>query len=337
MTEQGSPVEFVGIGKPDGLPTVEPLDKARDETHPAVGAVKQAVAGWWERVGPGGVEKQWVSAHKNILANIKETERYAAFDATAETWRKVGKFFGIASTVVDFSVSGVGLVSMGYGLWNPGRITNTLGALVENSNNAWLKSQFGALSGEAGSDVLSRAADRTKILQRSKMIGRAASLVPGVGAAGIALGVGPAHNTWSLGAKVAEFFGVAVAKAENYVGTGKAAEHAEAVGEVLDKGFKVIAKNPEIVPEKYRKTVEIIAEASEKEEQARKAAELQRRIQEKANLQREYQTWKDTMDPGEKSYFDQNGGATMDDFLKKRTEFQKDQAKQEQKAREKRE
>ncbi|MBI5620564.1 class I SAM-dependent methyltransferase [Candidatus Gottesmanbacteria bacterium] len=99
MGEQGVDVQYVGIGKPDefkpivgGVGIMEPENKAQDETHPAVGAVKRMVGAWWERVGPGGVEKSWVSAHKNILSHIKETERYAAFEKTEETWRKVGNF-----------------------------------------------------------------------------------------------------------------------------------------------------------------------------------------------------------------------------------------------------
>ncbi|MBI5620565.1 hypothetical protein HY949_02185 [Candidatus Gottesmanbacteria bacterium] len=172
-------------------------------------------------------------------------------------------------------------------------------------------------------------------------LGVAESLIPGVGGVGIVLGVGPAHITWSLGAKVAEFFGVAAAKAEDYIGSGRAGEHVKVVGEVLDKGVRVAAKNPDLVPEKYRKTVQTIAQLSEEEERANKAAELQQRIQEKENLQREYQTWKDEMDPAEKSYYELSGREpSMEDFVEKaKAGFEKDKKKQmektEEKAREK--
>lgn len=332
MTESVGNVEYVGIGKP------EPMESAME--HPAVKAVKGALAGWWERVGPGGVEKSWVNAHKNILANIKETERYAAFERTADTWRKVGKFFGIASTVFDFSLSGLGLVVMGKGLQNPAKlesdvsdINTFLAGKVSPFYAHWYERilvkdtpvlDLGNLT-DAQSEHL-----RNNAFAMVNTLNDIGAYALGVGSAGVALGAGPAHITWSLGAKVAEFFGVAAAKAENYVGTGKLAEHAKAVGGVLDKGVKVAAKNPEIIPEKYRKSVQIIAEASEKEEQARKSAELQRRIQEKANLQREFQTWKDEMDPGEKSYYTLRGEEPpMADFMKEREGFLKGIAQKE--------
>ena len=280
MGEQNADIQYIGEGKPEEF---KPIEGGVGETHPAEpfdktqgkGAVKRAVAGWWERVGPGGVEKSWVTAHRNILANIKETERFAAFEKTAETWRRVGKALGIASTVVDFSLSGVGLVVAGYGLKFPQRAEDGVEGLA---------SFFGLWKRYDKWRDLHNTEDEKVTLsdfKRVEKIGRVGALSLGAASAEIGLGVGPAHVTWRLGAKVAEFFGVAVAKAENYVGTGKAAQHAEALGEVLDKGFKVIAKNPEIVPEKYRKTVEIPRAAKKKNRRR-----LQR-IQEKASFQRD--------------------------------------------------
>ncbi|MDP1722154.1 MAG: class I SAM-dependent methyltransferase [Candidatus Gottesmanbacteria bacterium] len=336
MGEQSTDIQYVGVGKPEEF---KPIVRGEGEaTHPAVGAVKRMVAGWWERVGPGGVEKSWVNAHKNILANIKETERYAAFEKTGETWRKVGKFFGIASTVVDFSLSGLGLVLMGKGLQNPLQTENVIDGKIGKSNINWLQNFYYRLQMGKHWKTPLKNIPNDYIDKHLPTLGVAESLVPGVGGVGIALGVGPAHISLRLGAKVAEFFGVAAAKVEDYIGSGRLAEHAKAVGEVLDKGVRVAAKNPDLVPEKYRKTVQTIAEMREDEERIQKEQGLRNSMEEKGRRQGEYKAWTEGMDQGLRSYYEQSGQwpPSMEDYLKVQSGVKKDQAKQEQMAREKR-
>lgn len=229
MGEQIADVQYIGEGKPEEFKPIVAGKRVLDsETitqgeHPAVGVVKRAVSAWWERVGPGGVEKQWVSAHKNILMQIKETDRRAAFEATAETWRKVGKAFGIASTVVDFSLSGVGLVMMGKGLQNPLQTENVIDGKIGTSNINWLQNFYYRLQMGKHWKTPLKNIPNDYIDKHLPALGVAESLVPGVGAVGIALGVGPAHLGTRLLAKEVELAGTIVAQAENYVGTGKAA------------------------------------------------------------------------------------------------------------------
>jgi len=320
---QGNEI-LVGTGRPVGPGEAQPRAE-----HPAVAKVKEAISAWWERTGPGSVEKQWVAAHRNIIPHIKETGKRAAFEATADTWRRVGKALGIASTVVDFSLSGLGLVLMGKGLRNPLHTENTINGLIDKSKINWLvwlyyRVQMGKHANTQIKNIPSGHFDN-----RLHTLGVAESLVSGVGAAAIALGAGPAHITWSLAAKVAEFVGVAGAKVEDYIGSGKAEEHARAAGGVLDKGIAVAAKHPDIVPEKYRGSLQTIARVRQESAEAKSAEDTRRGIQEKEQLVREQKEWMDTMDPSLRSYYEQSGQwpPPREEFLKHRDGYQKDRKK----------
>lgn len=320
MTETGgSSVEYIAVGKPE----------AGKEVRPVVGAVQKAVAGWWERVGPGGVEKSWVNAHKNILKHIEGEDRQKAFEKSAEGWRKTGKILGIASTVVDFSIGGLGIVLMGKGLRNLGqteglvfRTAKFLGSRLKNSNIPRLYANlYGGLNIEQEK-------------RRIRNVGRLASAVPGAASLGILLGAGPAHMMGGIGAKVIELFGTVGAHGGNYVASGKASEHAKAVGGALGKGATMAAKYAAEHPEEIRKTVRTVDEISRQRERDRELRAHAQKLEAEAQLQREYNMWMDSLDGSLRSYYEQNHQwpPPMADFMKEREGFlksvaQKDEAK----------
>ncbi|MEK7544317.1 MAG: class I SAM-dependent methyltransferase [Patescibacteria group bacterium] len=326
---------YVGVGKPDGGKPVEPfdraqdeapLDKARGETHPVVGAVKKTVAAWWERVGPGGVEKSWVNAHKNILKHIDGEDRQKAFEKSAEGWRKFGKAFGIASTVVDFSLSGVGLVVMGRGLGNPigaekmvTKAAAALGTAIDSSIPTWYQRIVGG-STEDPQDP------------RRKLFGRLESSVPGMISLGTLAAGGPMHATWGLAARVAEFFGTVGAHGGNYVASGKAAEHARAVGGAVNKGVSAATKYAAEHPDEIRKTLKTVEDIRERRMEDKRNQERIRKQEADAQLQREYTMWMDAMDPSLRSYYEQNHQwpPPMAKFLQERESFMKDLRKQQE-------
>ncbi|MEK9143297.1 MAG: hypothetical protein AAB481_01560 [Patescibacteria group bacterium] len=315
MTE-GENVEYIGIGKPE----------VAKETHPAVKAVKGALAGWWERVGPGGVEKSWVAAHKNILKHIEGEDRKKAFEKSAEGWRRTGKIVGVASTVVDFSIGGLGIVLMGKGLRNlyltEGLVYRTakfLGSRLKNSNIPIL---YANLYKDLNDDQEKR---------RLKNVGRLVSVVPGAASLGILLGAGPAHMMGGIGAKVVELFGTAGAHGGNYVASGKASEHAKAVGGALGKGAEAAVKYAAEHPEEIRKTLRTVDDISRQRKLDEEYRAQTQKLEAERQLQREYNMWMDSLDGSLRSYYEQNHQwpPPMADFMKEREGFLKGIAQKE--------
>lgn len=315
MTELGGNMEYIGIGKPE----------AGKEAHPAVKAVKGALTGWWERVGPGSVEKSWVDAHKNILQHIDGEDRQKAFEKSAEGWRRTGKIVGVASTVVDFSIGGLGIVLMGRGLRNPVKVedlfTRTAGFLGSKVNTlipTWYQKLFEGLADEP-------------LNQRRKVIGRLEAGVPGAASIGILLAGGPTHIAGGMAAKTAEFFGTIGVEGQNYVASGKASEHAKAVGGALGKGATIAAKYAAEHPEEIRKTVRTVDEISRKRERDRELRAQAQKLEAERQLQREYNMWMESLDGSLRSYYEQNHQwpPPMADFLKEREGFLKGIAQKE--------
>lgn len=314
MTELGGNVEYVGIGRPE----------AGKEAHPAVKAVKGALAGWWERVGPGSVEKSWVTAHRNILEHIDGEDRKKAFEKSAEGWRRTGKIVGVASTVVDFSIGGLGIVLMGQGLRNPGRAEGLIDSTTRflGTRNSQIRSLYANIY---------RGLSGPQSDQRIRNVGRLVSVVPGAASIGILLAGGPTHIAGGMAAKTAEFFGTVGVEGQNYVASGKAGEHAKAVGGALGKGATIAAKYAAEHPEEIRKTVRTVNDISRQRELDREYRAQTQKLEAERQLQREYNMWMESLDGSLRSYYEQNHQwpPPMADFLKEREGFLKGIAQKE--------
>lgn len=322
MEEMRGNEVYVGMGKPDGG---KPVDREVHE-HPAVQAVKKTLGAWWERVGPGGVEKQWVNAHKNILKHIDGEERQKAFEKSAEMWRKTGKFFGIASTVVDFSLSGLGLVVMGRGLKSPieaEKVVSNAAAALGVAIDSRIPTGYQRVVGASAED------DQNP---RRKLVGTLESSVPGVISLGTLAVGGPMHATWGLAARVVELFGTVGVHGQNYVASGKAGEHARAVGGAVNKGVSTATKYAAEHPDEIRKTLETVETIRERRVLDKRHQETIRKQEAEAQLQREYTMWMGAMDPSLRSYYEQNHQwpPPMAKFLQERESFMKDLRKQQE-------
>ncbi|MBI4066283.1 hypothetical protein HY411_01060, partial [Candidatus Gottesmanbacteria bacterium] len=241
MTEGETPVVSVGVGKPE----------QGGETHPAVRVVKGALAGWWERVGPGSLEKSFVAAHDRILTRIEGEDRKKAFAKSAETWRKVGKGIGITATGLDFGLAGLGLLTF--------RNANRVPLLTEDFfyrhiiqrfHSPGLERMYATITTPVDdSPVAIFIVDRRRHAQYLPMtettrerVGRIIAAMPLIGAGGIGVLGGPAHLLSHVAAGAVGLGGEGVAIAGNYVASGKAAEHAKKVGGALEKGATAAVK-----------------------------------------------------------------------------------------------
>lgn len=311
MTEAGGHVEFIGVGKPEVV----------KKEHPVVGAVKKAVAGWWERVGPGSIEHAFVDAHRNILKHIDGEDRQQAFAQSAETWRRVGTWLGYGATAVDFGVGGLGLVLLKTGWQVPDyglSATNALarfagrrfGGDVERVYANFFRAPQSIMS--QGSDVVTAFEDR-----RKRFAGRAAALVPGAFGIGVLAAGGPAHLASGVGAKVVELFGIVGVHGQNYVASGKASEHAKAVGGALGKGAEVAVKYAAEHPEEIRKTMETVEDMRIRRERERVLQETARRQAAERAFERRYQDWLEGMSPNLKAFYrDSHSTPSRAEFMK---------------------
>lgn len=326
MTESVGNVEYVGIGKP------EPMESARE--HPAVKAVKGALRSWWERVGPGGVEKSWVNAHKNILKHIDGDGRQQAFARSEQIWRRIGKALGVTSTVLDFGIGGLGLVLLAKGWQKPSygvRATDALARFAGSRIHSNLEGFYATLFNVPASIVhQGSGAEANFKTQRGRLVGRAAALVPGAAGIGVLIAGGPAHLASGIGAKVIELFGTVGVHGGNYVASGKASEHAKTVGGALGKGAEAAVKYAAEHPGEIRKTMRTVEEIRKDREREGVAQELRRKREAEAQLQREYTMWMDSLDGSLRSYYEQNHQwpPPMADFLKERKAFLMDIQKQ---------
>ncbi|MBI3343177.1 hypothetical protein HY032_03395 [Candidatus Gottesmanbacteria bacterium] len=289
MTEGGTRVEYVGVGKPE----------RGGEIHPAVRAVKGALAGWWERVGPGSVEKSWVDAHGRILGRIEGEERKQIFARSAQTWRKIGKTLGVASTVVDFSVGGLGIFLSVKGFQQPNEV-----------QAVGIASLFGLTRfvSFGGGDSEER---------RRKTLAKIVPGIPLVGSLGSLVGTGPAHIVSRLTARAAGLIGQAGAAGGNYVASGKAGEHAKKVGGALEKGATAAVKYAAQHPEEIRKTMETVEDMRRRRERERVLQESARQRAAEAAFDQRYQEWLAGMDPNLKAYYrDSHIKPSHEEFMK---------------------
>lgn len=335
MTELGGNMEYIGIGRPE----------AAKEAHPAVKTVKGALAGWWERVGPGSVEHHLIKAHENILTTLNADQRKEVFAREAENWRKTGKALGIAATVVDTALLGAGAGLAFIGWKNPdvganlytsfaGKIIDRLiplqGNSIAKSALSFMLKPFEATGMRVEDD--SWIIDRIALTDQSAdKIGKSIGVSPAVVSLGILFGSGPGHWLAHLAVNAQENVGKAKAHALNYVDSGKAGEHAKAVGGALGKGATMAAKYAAEHPEEIRKTVRTVNDISRQRELDREYRAQTQKLEAERQLQREYNMWMESLDGSLRSYYEQNHQwpPPMADFMKEREGFLKGIAQKE--------
>lgn len=286
------PVEYIGVGKPE-------IEK---RSHPVVEKVHQALGRWWERVGPGSVEKSWVAAHGRILNKIDGEDRKQAFEKSTETWRKVGKGLGIASTAIDFSLAGLGVFVSVSGWRNGPRTAELLDTHfirpLAGSRLSFITRLYDGLlrvqTAQAANGTAYTLPDN-----RPDQVGKAVSVLPAIGSLGILGATGPAHIASRVAARVAGIAGQGIAGGGNYVASGKAKEHAGKIG----KGVGSVAKYAAEHPEEVRKTFETVERVKRENEQHKEAMARLQREEAQRRLKQEYDEWLKGIDPGIKAFY----------------------------------
>lgn len=121
----------------------------------------------------------------------------------------------------------------------------------------------------------------------------------------LALSSGPGHWLAHLAAGGKEQFGKMKARTNNYVDSGKAAEHAKAVGKTLGDAAKSTARYVAEHPDEIRKTVETVSRVKRQNaESAQKVAEAKQKAADIA-LEKEYQDW--IAHHPDKAYYEESG------------------------------
>jgi hypothetical protein len=227
MTEAPSPI-FYATARPE----------ARKPESKVVTGVKKALNSWWERIGPKGVEDHFVKAHENVLATLDSEQRKEVFAKELESWRKTGKVFGVAATVIDTSLASLGGFIAFRGWTN---LEKAADVYTDSAN--WLTKITKDTPFEMIQKVLvlpydevarsyAKRSDDWKIHitgvsftdKRAAQVGKAISTIPAIGSLGILLTSGPGHWLAHLAAGGKEQIGKMKAKRQNYVDSGKAAE-----------------------------------------------------------------------------------------------------------------
>ena len=319
MTEAGGNVEFIGVGKP------EPVESTRE--HPAVKAVKGALTSWWERVGPGSVEKSFILAHDRILTRIEGEDRKKAFAKSSEAWRKVGKGVGIAATGLDFGVSGLGLLTFRNANRVPLRTEDFFYKhIIQRFRSPGLEELYATVTTPVGlsSSVVTaiinrqRFPDQLSATEKTReQVGRIIASMPLIGAGGIGVLGGPAHLLSHVAAGAVGLGGEGVAIVGNYVASGKAAEHAKKVGESLGKGTEVAVKYAAEHPEEIRKTMRTVEDIRKDRERERAWQEMSKQRAAEAAFEKRYQGWLAGMDGNLKAFYrDSHITPTREEFMK---------------------
>jgi hypothetical protein len=321
MTENAPSPVFYASAKPEA-PKVP-----QKEDSKLVKGVKNTLNKWWERVGPKGVEDHFVKAHENVLKTFNNEDRAKAYLASGDKWKKWGKALGFGATVIDAGLAGlgIGITKEWYG--NP-RVGRTAVAILgertnggrgvfdeESPNPTLLRQLYLKISpnifsnGVAPNELLTN--DNTthpKVLEErayASKIGSIVSLIPGLATLFPLLGAGPAHSIMHLAAYGAEQAGKMKARTNNYVDSGKAAEHASKVGNAIGKAATETAKWAAEHPDEIRRTVETVSKVKkEQAESAQKIAQAKQKAAD-AKLDAEYADW--VAHHPDKVYFEQSG------------------------------
>lgn len=312
MTETPSPV-FYASAKPEQQAATKP------EQPKAVSGVRRAVDRWLDRIGPKNIENHFIKAHENVLATLDSDQRKEVFAREAEKWQKAGKRWGIAATVIDSALIGAG-AGLSFIGWNKPEIGANLYSdisvgliqkLLPHQEKpfvspviSFLLKPFRATGVDftSGTPVVDTIALQEDYHQ---YIGRTINMAPAVASLGILIGSGPGHWLAHLAAGGKEHVGKMRAKTQNYVDSGKAAEHANKVGNALGKAATETAKYVAEHPDEIRKTVETVNRVKrENAQSAQKIAEAQQKAADIA-LEKEYQDW--VAHHPDKAYYEQSG------------------------------
>lgn len=312
MTEASPSPVFYGSAK------AEQVNVPKKESK-VVSGVRKAVDSWLERIGPKGIEKHFVKAHENVLATLNSDQRKEVFAKEAEKWRKQGKILGIAATTIDAMLIGAG-AGLSFIGWNKPEIGANLYAdlslnlafrLAPHTDKPFVSPvlQFLLKPFEAvGIDFTSGSGIVDRVPMKDDYhtyIGRSVNMAPAMASLGILMGSGPGHWLAHLAAGGKEHFGKMKARTHNYVDSGKAAEHAAKVGNVLGKAATETAKYVAEHPDEIRKTVETVSRVKRQNaESAQKLAEAKQKAADIA-LEKEYQDWI-THHP-DKAYYENSG------------------------------
>lgn len=330
MTEAPSPV-FFAQAKPEHITPPKP------EQSKTVSGVRKAVDKWLERIGPKSVENHFVKAHENILATLDNDQRKETYKQTAEKWRKTGKIIGFASTIFDFGLAGFGTVLTTNGLRNPHGVEILFSrTIIDRLRNYRLTQPITQVYDSIFTlrpGMQAAIAERDILRDRSRNVGNIVSLLPALGSLGIILGAGPTHGLAHLIASSAESIGKMKARTNNYVDSGKAAEHANKVSNALGKAATETVKWVAEHPEEIRKTVETVNRVKQENAQtAQKIKEAQQKTVE-AKLEADYQDW--IAHHPDKVYYEQSGQPmpSKADYveIKRREEAAKQAAREEEK------
>lgn len=304
MTEAPSPV-FFAQAKPEHITPPKP------EQSKTVSGVRKAVDKWLERIGPKGVENHFVKAHENVLATLSTDQRKEVFAQEAEKWQKAGRRWGIAATIIDGSLAGLGIGLTVLGLRNPRMALAQAGALPglliprdrQNNYRVWLANTLGKIVPhvDPSNNEIFREANKNALKKSGKFV----AITPAIASLGILIGSGPGHWLAHLAAGGMEQIGKMKARTNNYVDSGKAAEHANKVSNALGKAATETAKWAAEHPEEIRKTVETVNRVKrENSESTQKLKEAQQKAVE-AKLEADYKDW--IAHHPDKVYYEQSG------------------------------
>lgn len=345
MTESSPTHVFYGSAK------AEQTNIPKNESK-IVRGLKKSLEKWFDRVGFKNVEDRFVQAHKNILKTLTNEERAKAYELTGEKWKKTGKILGVTAMVVDAGLAGLGIGITQNWIDNPNigrKAVSILGDKtdkrrspmdLEPSNPSMLRALYIKLSdnmflnGVRPLDLLTEdGSTHPQVLAErnySSRVGTITALIPGLATLFPIFGVGPAHTMMHLVGMGAEQVGKMKARTNNYVDSGKAAEHAAKVGNAIGKAATETAKYVAEHPDEIRKTVETVNRVKRQNaESAQKLAEAKQKAADIA-LEKEYQDW--IAHHPDKAYYEQSGQpypSKADYVAKKQEEEAKKQANKE--------
>lgn len=304
MTESPTAV-FYGSAKAEAAPPLKQESKI-------VRGIKNVVGTWLDRIGPKNVEKHFIEAHERVLATLDSDQRKEVFTREAEKWQKAGKRWGVAATVIDSALIAVGAGFAFVGIRNPNIcaslyenvVTKTFHEGVPQDNvGYWFYKQIIDTASRLGGFPKNNEfrLDEDIRTQAGRFFG-GMSVIPSLG---ILIGSGPGHWLAHLTAGGKEQFGKMKARTNNYVDSGKAAEHAAKVGNAIGKAATETAKYVAEHPDEIRKTVETANRVSRQNaESKQKIAEAKQKTADSA-LEAEYQNW--LAHHPDKIYYEQSG------------------------------
>lgn len=315
MTETSPPTAvFYGSSSPEKATPPKKESKIITE-------VKKAVDSWLDRIGTKDMEERFVKAHQNVLNTLTDEKRKDAFAKTENSWRRTGKIIGVTTTVIDAALAGYGTYLTVEGWKRPQQIMEHANTVIDTLTGpyagpktrrfgnglAWM---YELLYGHPPPGVLIRRGNRIGIgyTRRDDIVNKSFASIPGLAALQTAAGYGPAKILGRMAASGIESVGKIQAHSQNYVDSGKAAEHAKAVGSAIGKAATETAKYAAEHPDEIRKTVETVSRVSQETREHNQKIKVAQQKAADAKLDAEYNDW--VNHHPDKAYY-QNSGQPM--------------------------